>query len=299
MEAIRRMRVFFVERLGMEWVKIEDVQHAFGVLKTNAFGYMNHKARALYPLISLLSHSCSPNLEPISEPGKRIAFRAKRLIKEGEELSTRYTCFLDTGTNIRKKLKNEWIFDCGCLRCSDPTELGSFFSSPKCPCGSGYLVQAGSTGCICTACQEKKDITDQIAWDKQLELRLKEADLEAVQQLNREVRTGMGFHRTYHTVIKIGRRFMELGQKLDDDETLSEILEAGEDVMEALKLLDKGCSRTKGRLMLLHVSNQQKLMNVKKKAGQLNGEDWQSVFKELTKIRIQSFKMVSPFTIKR
>ncbi len=38
------------------------------------------------------------------------------------------------------KLKRSWFFDCTCQRCSDPTEFGTFISSPKCfQCSMGLL----------------------------------------------------------------------------------------------------------------------------------------------------------------
>ena len=104
------MTKFFQEKLGMTWVTTEDVQHAYGVLKTNAVGFMTGKGQALYPVVCILSHSCAANLEPIKDPADSITFRAKRMIKEGEELSMRYTDFLDCKTNIDRKKENEWIF---------------------------------------------------------------------------------------------------------------------------------------------------------------------------------------------
>ena len=45
--------------------------------------------QALYPLASVMSHSCVANLEMVNQVGQTIAFRAKRKIKCGEELTIR------------------------------------------------------------------------------------------------------------------------------------------------------------------------------------------------------------------
>ena len=76
----------------MDWVRDEDVQHAFGVLKTNGVGHINKngaKVCFLYPLVSLMSHSCAANLDIADSPARSVKFVAKRLIRRGDELTWR------------------------------------------------------------------------------------------------------------------------------------------------------------------------------------------------------------------
>ncbi len=48
--------------------------------------------------------------------------------------------FIKLFTYFFLKLKRSWFFDCTCQRCSDPTEFGTFISSPKClQCSIGLL----------------------------------------------------------------------------------------------------------------------------------------------------------------
>jgi len=293
-EAIRRMMVFFVERLGMDWVQLEDVQHAFGVLKTNAVGFMNTEARALYPVVSIMSHSCAANLEPVSDPGTCIKFRAKRQIKEGEELCMRYTSFLESGITMRSKLKAEWFFDCGCSRCKDPTEFGSYFSSPKCLCG-GYLLlpDCHSPTLTCDVCEKTKDVCHQMEEDKAVEESWKNASLEQLIAIYRNVKKEQ--HNQYHTVFKIGERLLVLGQKTEDAEILCDIVEAGKHVIETLRIIDRGCSRLMGRCMLLQISSQQKLLVLRREEGRLKDGDYVQAVKELIVGRIRALKMSSSF----
>lgn len=62
-------------------------------------------------------------------------------VKEGEQLYTTYTYVL-SGTRARRDLLNEGkFFECSCERCSDPTELGTHFSSILCrKCKGGIIV---------------------------------------------------------------------------------------------------------------------------------------------------------------
>ena len=71
----------------MHNVTEQDVRFAFGSLQTNAIGLFC--GRALYPLVSLMSHSCVPNLTAMVNPGEAIAFKANKNIEANEELTIR------------------------------------------------------------------------------------------------------------------------------------------------------------------------------------------------------------------
>lgn len=121
-------------------VTLGEIYHAFGVLKTNAIGLHGLNARGLYPLIALMSHSCVSNLDPMIQMGNNFGFKAQRKIPEGEELTIRYLQVLEHRLFLRCQFSENWMFECGCRRCRDPSELGSFLSSPRCTECSGFLV---------------------------------------------------------------------------------------------------------------------------------------------------------------
>ena len=50
------------------------VSHCWGVLKTNSVSLGDREGRVLYPLVSLLSHSCNPCLEPVITPRTKGTF---------------------------------------------------------------------------------------------------------------------------------------------------------------------------------------------------------------------------------
>lgn len=122
-------------------VSDDEVAHAFGVLKTNSVGLSGLDARALYPTVSLLSHSCAAaNLDPLVQSGSKFGFRAQRRIGKGEELTIRYCPILEHRLVVRRTLREQWMFDCGCERCGDPGDV-CFLSSPRCgECGKGVFV---------------------------------------------------------------------------------------------------------------------------------------------------------------
>ncbi len=59
----------------------------------------------------------------------------------GEELTIEYTSGLQGTASRRRGLVDNWLFNCGCARCLDPTELGSFLSALRCfKCRQDFLL---------------------------------------------------------------------------------------------------------------------------------------------------------------
>ena len=72
----------------LDFVTPNMAKRAFGILQTNSVGLAPH-GRALYPIVSIMSHSCVPNITSMLNPGEAIAFRANRVIEKDEELTIR------------------------------------------------------------------------------------------------------------------------------------------------------------------------------------------------------------------
>ena len=116
-EATTRLTRLLHDQFGLNWVTRDDVRHCFGVLKTNAIRLGDEgEAQAVYPNVSLISHSCVSNLELLGDPGETVAFRAKRRIGKGEELTIRYLPFLQSRESLQAKLQKDWHFTCTCPR---------------------------------------------------------------------------------------------------------------------------------------------------------------------------------------
>ena len=58
--------------------------------------------------------------------------RAQREIKKGEEITTRYLGPWEGQPNRQLKIQRNWKFICNCVRCQDPSDLGTYFSAIKC-----------------------------------------------------------------------------------------------------------------------------------------------------------------------
>ena len=88
---MKHINAFFKEDCQFDSkVSYSDVTRAFGILQTNSMGLRGLEGKAVYPTVSLMSHSCVNNLTVVTGPGEGIVFKALRQIKQGEELTIRY-----------------------------------------------------------------------------------------------------------------------------------------------------------------------------------------------------------------
>ena len=74
--------------------------------------------RALYPIASLLSHSCLTNTCYIFGKTKSYPLKCYAIcdIEKGSELVTKYLPPWTSTTSRRRKLKEGWFFECTCKR---------------------------------------------------------------------------------------------------------------------------------------------------------------------------------------
>jgi len=199
------MGALFRKRLGLSWVSDQDVQHAFGVLKTNGVGSGGVSCH-VFPVVSLLSHSCQPNLQLLGSPSSQVQFQSTAQIKKGDELTWSYTNVLQHSSTIQQSLKQTWLFQCACPRCRDPTEFGTFFSSRKCVCG-GYELEIGGAG-RCNNCpkEHKLDITQ----DTYFLCELKSGTLSTVMEMMKRLGTINHYHPTHIIHIRTTMRLLDL-----------------------------------------------------------------------------------------
>ncbi|KAK4012629.1 hypothetical protein OUZ56_024870 [Daphnia magna] len=122
----------------------EEIHSTCGALDINSyevrlFGHNNREALGVFTLASMMSHNCVANTHHVIDANYRMTVRASVAIKEGEQIFASYTLPLE-GTIVRRSvLRQSKLFECRCLRCSDPTECSTFLSAlrcPKCPTGA-------------------------------------------------------------------------------------------------------------------------------------------------------------------
>jgi len=128
-----------------------ELHREIGILRTNAANverpYMAEQGtsgKAIYPTFSFLSHSCICNTRYIIHPDDSMDLRAQVDIKKGDEFSIQYISFLFGNTKRRGDIKACWMFECGCSRCEDTSELGSNLSALLCQDCQGTVLPKSS-----------------------------------------------------------------------------------------------------------------------------------------------------------
>ncbi|CAL4065040.1 unnamed protein product [Meganyctiphanes norvegica] len=113
-----------------------SIHTAVGIMQTNHVPTKLPYAelQALFPMASLVSHSCYPNTKSVWNKEKNcITLQTTDPIKRGQPITALYTDIL-WGTRARREhLRQLRLFTCYCNRCADSTELGTYFSALRCP----------------------------------------------------------------------------------------------------------------------------------------------------------------------
>ncbi|XP_076662822.1 SET domain-containing protein SmydA-8 isoform X1 [Andrena cerasifolii] len=150
------------KQLKLDRFSEEQIQTACGILDINSFEIRTangYSARALYPIVALMNHSCVSNTcHSISPTDFRVRLRTTVKIPAAGELYGSYTHSLLPTMLRREHLLEGKHFACACPRCSDPTELGTHMSSLKCnKCDNGIVLSLDSldadSAWKCTHCE--------------------------------------------------------------------------------------------------------------------------------------------------
>ena len=269
-KAMKIMFAFFSKKLSLDWISLEDVQHVFGVLQTNSVSLISRQGRTFYPVVSLLSHSCLPNLEPVSNPAATIKLRAKTRIEAGQQLTMRYTSFLSPVWRRRQEIKTEWMFDCDCVRCIDNSDLNTFLSALSCHCGGFYsnkLDNKHGFTFSCSGCQQARDFTEKFERFQQIEERLSSCSLtrEELRSFLAEIDADEQIHDQFYLKVKANMKYCEMFQDSSDRETLEEVMSRVKTVLNLIRDIDQGCSKVTGKYVLVLAEVQEKLLTLRRK----------------------------------
>jgi len=213
----------------------KEILHVIGVLDTNGYiiGENPNKdvdIQGLFPIMSILNHSCTSNTLCYAKDDFTFACRAVMPIKKGEELTTNYLHYhyhFFGGSYRCGELRDNWYFQCRCERCLDNSEAGT---------GSDYLV---CTGCqdstlamtstfndsmtstmtmwVCTVCRATKtneDVKSLLAnyWD--LIEKTTDSDVSGLDQLLPKLLKV--FHKNHFYILEVKRRILESLRNYED-----------------------------------------------------------------------------------
>ncbi|XP_020547415.1 histone-lysine N-methyltransferase ASHR1 isoform X2 [Sesamum indicum] len=145
--------------LILQWpdseVNIKEIAESFSKLACNAHTICDSELRplgtGLYPVISIINHSCLPNSVLVFE-GRLAVVRAMQHIPKGTEVLISYVEIAGSTITRQKALKEQYFFTCTCPRCmklgqSDDIQESATLEGYRCKdskCNGFLLRDSGS-----------------------------------------------------------------------------------------------------------------------------------------------------------
>jgi len=288
--------------------KEEDIDHAYAIIKL--YGYNlpdvpDGKVRSLFPVQSLLSHSCLPNLQYIEKiGGRKIVLQSTTKIEKGELLNVRYSPFLQGRITLTKWLTEKRYINCKCPRCADATELGTFTSSAlchqeECKESGGLLLPvdpASRSDWICSSCQELTSNTKVQEIEEKYILKFKElpqGDLNEYYRFLNEL--GDRFHASHHLVMRMAQFLVLLqGKRLESlsrerIETQSVLCDK---LLAYVSRLDPGATQNRAKLLLEKNKADLNLAKMDCEAGLINRKVFMAKIKEGVRVEVNAKKIL-------
>eukprot|EP00092_Neocalanus_flemingeri_P001056 GFUD01001126.1.p1 GENE.GFUD01001126.1~~GFUD01001126.1.p1 ORF type:complete len:653 (+),score=128.14 GFUD01001126.1:144-2102(+) len=286
----------------------EEIEYAYGLIKL--YGYNlpdvpDGKVRSLFPVQSLLSHSCLPNLQYFEkEGGRKIVLQSTTQIEKGDILTVRYTPFLQGRITLTKWLNEQRYIECKCPRCVDATELGTFTSSAlcdreECKERGGLLLPVdpiNRTDWICSACQTRKSQAEVEEIEENYIAKFKElpqGDLNGYYKFLNEL--GDRFHASHHLVMRMAQFLVLLqGKRLESlsrerIETQSVLCDK---LLAYVSRLDPGATQNRAKLLLEKNKADLNLAKLDCEAGLINRKVFMAKIKEGVRVEVNAKKIL-------
>ncbi|CAA2994865.1 histone-lysine N-methyltransferase ASHR1 isoform X1 [Olea europaea subsp. europaea] len=153
--------------LILQWpeseINIKEIAENFSKLSCNAHSICDSELRplgtGLYPVISIINHSCLPNSVLVFE-GRLAVVRALQHIPKGAEVSISYVETAGSTITRQKALREQYFFSCTCSRCLkmgqvDDIEESAILEGYRCKdrrCNGFLLHDSDNKGFICQHC---------------------------------------------------------------------------------------------------------------------------------------------------
>ncbi|XP_008233908.1 PREDICTED: histone-lysine N-methyltransferase ASHR1 [Prunus mume] len=151
--------------LILQWpgINIKEIAENFSKLACNAHTICDSELRplgtGLYPVISIINHSCLPNSVLLFE-GRSAVVRAVQRIPKGAEVLISYIETAGSTLTRQKALKEQYLFTCTCPRCSkggkcDDIQKSAVLEGYRCKdngCIGFLLRESDGNGFICQKC---------------------------------------------------------------------------------------------------------------------------------------------------
>ncbi|XP_058457251.1 SET domain-containing protein SmydA-8-like [Malaya genurostris] len=243
----------------------ELIQRVCGILDVNAFeirGDVDHQhgmtnlIRGLYPKAALMTHNCVTNTL-ISVDGQGcMRLYTTVPVQKGQLLYYNYTRCLFGTFERRAHLRKGKYFICSCLRCEDPTELGTYLSSVMCTGCKGGLCSYNSKEIKweCNKCRNQlnRDYVKQMFTDARNDAMVCSLDIDELERLITKHSSTLNPHNSLVLEMKqtLAGELRNLCHSVHSSNVPKQILERKlelcAELLEILGVLEPGISRLTG-----------------------------------------------------
>ncbi|XP_062146363.1 histone-lysine N-methyltransferase ASHR1 [Alnus glutinosa] len=154
--------------LQLPEINTKEIAENFSKFACNAHTICDSELRplgtGLYPVISVINHSCLPNSVLVFE-GRLAVIRAVQHIPQGDEVLISYIETAGSTMTRQKALKEQYLFTCTCPRCikvgqSDDIQESAIVEGYRCKddrCNGFLLRSSDDKGFICQQCGLVRD----------------------------------------------------------------------------------------------------------------------------------------------
>ncbi|XP_042877682.1 SET domain-containing protein SmydA-8-like isoform X2 [Penaeus japonicus] len=260
-DMVHIVTVRYVKEVLKVDLDVDIIHQVRGAIAANSLEIRNidgTKIRAMYPRVRLLNHACTPNVHLTSTKEGAMEVRTAVSIDKGEPL---YICY--TGTTLplwerQKILSDTYFFQCECSRCADPTELGTYYSSPKCPeCSKRYFKPhswVNQTTWECDNCGTERSDAEVQDHVREWEERFAMDDVfaqKSVKQIKKMVDLiESEFHVRHHVWLTAAQAALRELRRIDTEHSLQLRADLWSKLLSLLNVLEPGLSRRRGIVLL-------------------------------------------------
>lgn len=249
-------------------ISSELLHRMCGIIDTNALEIRlpdGAELFALYAKTYLIEHSCLPNTKHtfnLSSNDKNelytISMKIVVPVQKDGHINTMYSHALWGTPARRQHLKDTKYFSCKCVRCSDPTELGTYLSAAKClgqdgiPCDGIHLPEDPldeETDWACNKCPAKVNSNEinMVVFQMGLEVetvQMMGGSVEMLENLLRKLSTFL--HPNHYHLFAIKHSLVQLyGRQpgYTSEEILNNKIQMCKDLLGITNMLDPGNAR--------------------------------------------------------
>lgn len=264
-ETVKERVVHLLQQYPIQDGQENMIQTFCGIFDTNCFELCPSGAgdsiSGIFPSASMMMHSCFKNTRLTFSDDHVITILARSDINKGDNIYHTYARTLNPTTIRRISLFSGKHFDCHCVRCLDPKELGSYASALKCTMSCKGVVTAKDPLDLtqnavwsCDSCSNSIPALQVAAQERRLMMELSNIDRGSIPSLESFVEKYSQVLHPNHAFIMEAKKHLSVGYgrfpgfEIENlsTEKLKKKVALCREVLDVIAILEPGISTQRG-----------------------------------------------------